>query len=278
MKVARSTTSAQLAALTAREGSPPRVEGAARLVRGLLAVLALVLLPAPGASAQEEQEEAEGRPWQVALWMKGGYLVSTGRMANNAASDNPDLRLLETVSEMNPAMLYGGGIEVRVPAHDFTIRVGWETQRALEDEEVTGQIAVCSLFEGPICEPRHIPADIRTLSTSLRLVSGNPEKTLRPVISAGVGMRSFAFTLPQCPPLEEGDSHRVCRAIVDLYEDPKPHTLLHVGVGLQAALSRLVVEVGVNGSTGRYLGGSARTDGNWYHVLRFELSTSARIF
>ena len=273
--MAKPTTSTHLAAPTARQGSLPGIRGAAGLVRGLLAVLALVLLPASGASAQEE---AEGRSWQVALWMKGGYLVSTGRMANNAASDTPELRLLETVSEMNPAMLYGGGIEVRVPARDFTVRFGWETQRALSDEEVTGQIAVCALFEGPICEPRHVPADIRTLSTSVRLVSGNPEKTLRPVISAGVGMRSFAFTLPQCPPLEAGDSHRVCRAIVDLYEDPKPHTVLHAGAGLQAALNRLVVELGINGSTGRYQGGSARTDGNWYHVLRFELSTSARVF
>ena len=276
--MATHTLPARLAALKAREGSPPGIRGAAGPVRGLLAVLALALLLAPGASAQEEQEEAEGRAWQVALWMKGGYQVSTGRMANNAASDTPDLRLLETVAEMNPAMLYGGGIEVRVPAHDFTVRVGWETQRALKDEEVTGQIAICSLFGGTICEPRHIPAYIWTVSTLVRLVSGTPEKTLRPVISAGVGMRGFAFTLPQCPPLSEGDSHRVCEAILDLYEDPEPHTILHAGIGMQAMLSRLVVELGVNGSTGRYQGGSARTDGNWYHVLRFELSTSARIF
>lgn len=233
---------------------------------------------APGASAQEEQqdqEDTEGRGWQVALWMKGGYQVSTGRMANNAASDNPDLRLLETVSELQPGMLYGGGIEVRMPTRDFTVRVGWET---INSAEVTGRIAVCELFEGPLCEPRHIPADIWAVSTMLRLVSGNPDRTIRPVISAGLGLRGFAFTLPSCPPLSEGNLHLVCEAIVDLYEDPQSHMVLHFGAGLQTALNRLVFELGANAATGQYLGGSARTDGNWYHMLRFELSTSAQVF
>lgn len=251
-----------------------RSRRSADLIRGLLAALALALLPASGAVGQEDQE-AQGRSWQLALWMKGGYQISGARMANNAASDAPDLRLLETVSELSPAALYGGGVEVRLPARDFTARVGWET---LRDGEVTGQIAVCELFEGPLCEKRYIPAEVWTLSTVFRLVSGGPEKLVRPVISAGVGMRGFAFTLPQCPPASEGDSSRVCEAILDLYEDPKPHSILLAGIGVQTELQRLVFELGVNGATGRYLGGSARTDGNWYHVLRFELSTSAHIF
>ena len=249
----------------------PRLAGS---VRAMLAVLALALVPAPGASAQEEQE-AQGRAWQLALWMKGGYQISSARMANNAASDTPELRLLETVAELSPAMLYGGGFEVRLPTRDFTARVGWET---LRQGEVTGQIAVCELFQGPLCEKRYIPADVWTLSTVFRLVSGGPEKMVRPVMSAGVGLRGFTFTLPTCPPSSEVDSHRVCEAILDLYEDPKPHSILLAGIGMQTALDRLVVELGVNGATGRYAGGSERTDGNWYHVLRFELSTSARIF
>ena len=249
----------------------PRLAGS---VRAMLAVLALALVPAPGASAQEEQE-AQGRAWQLALWMKGGYQISSARMANNAASDTPELRLLETVAELSPAMLYGGGFEVRLPTRDFTARVGWET---LRQGEVTGQIAVCELFQGPLCEKRYIPADVWTLSTVFRLVSGGPEKMVRPVMSAGVGLRGFTFTLPTCPPSSDVDSHRVCEAILDLYEDPKPHSILLAGIGVQAALDRLVVELGANGATGRYAGGSARTDGNWYHVLRFELSTSARIF
>ena len=247
---------------------------AADLIRGLLAVLALALLPAPGALAQEEQE-AQGRSWQLALWMKGGYQISGARMANNAASDAPDLRLLETVSELSPGALYGGGLEVRLPTRDFTARIGWET---LTDGEVTGQIAVCELFEGPLCEKRHVPAEVWTLSAVFRLVSGGPEQTIRPVISAGVGMRGFSFTLPQCPSATEGDRYRVCEAILDLYQNPKPHSILLAGIGAQAAVDRLVFELGVNGATGRYEGGSARTDGNWYHVLRFELSTSARVF
>ncbi len=244
------------------------------LARGLLAALSLLLCPGALASAQA-QEPPEGRPWQIALWLKGGYQISSGTMANNAASDVPDLRLLEAVAEMSPAMVYGGGLEVRVPAHDFTARVGWE---ALREGEVTGQIAVCELFAGPLCEKRYVPADIWTLSTVFRLVSGNSDNMVRPVISAGVGMRGFSYTLPQCPPPSDGDLHRVCEAILNLYESPKSHSILLAGIGLQTTLDRLVVELGVNGATGRYAGGSARTDGNWYHVLRFELATSARIF
>jgi len=275
--VAKTTTpDSPVIHIPARHAGRPRRRSprSAGLVRGLLAALALVLLPAPGAVAQEEQE-AQGRSWQLALWMKGGYQISGARMANNAASDAPGLRLLETVSELSSAALYGGGFEVRVPARDFTARVGWET---LSDGEVTGQIAVCELFEGPLCEKRYIPADIWTVSAVVRLVSGGPERLVRPVISAGVGMRGFAFTLPQCPPASDGDSYRVCEAILDLYEDPKPHSILLAGAGVQTELQRLVFELGVNGATGRYTGGSARTDGNWYHVLRFELSTSAHIF
>ena len=237
--------------------------------------LAMVLTGAYGAAAQDTQQDAEGRAWQVALWMKGGYQISSGRMANNAASDAPDLRLLETVSELEPGVIYGGGIELRMPRRDFTVRLGWET---INSAEVTGQIAVCELFTGPLCEPRHIPAEIWTASSVFRLVSGTRGNTIRPVISAGVGMRGFSFTVPQCPPLTEGDLHLVCRAIVDLYEDPKPHTILHAGAGLQADLGRLIFELGVNGASGRYLGGSERTDGNWYHVLRLELSSSAQVF
>lgn len=234
-----------------------------------------ILCTSPGASAQDEEEQAEDRPWQVALWMKGGYQISAGRMANNAASDAPDLRLLETVSELQPGVVYGGGVEVRVPARDFTVRIGWETHRG---GEVTGQVAVCELFSGPLCEPRYVPADIWAVSGVARLVSGSEEKTVRPVISAGVGMRGFTFTPPECPPRSDDQLSLVCRAIVDLYQDPKPHMVLHVGAGVQAGLNRLVIELGANAATGRYVGGSARTDGNWYHMVRFELSSSARVF
>lgn len=237
--------------------------------------LAMALCAAPGASAQETEEGAGGRPWQLAVWMKGGYQISSGTMANNAASDAPGLRLLETVSELNPGAIYGGGIEVRLPRRDFTVRLGWETTNSAE---VTGRIAVCVFFSGPLCESRDVPADIWSASAVFRLVSGNPESTFRPVISAGAGMRGFSFTVPQCPPLTEGDLHRVCEAIMDLYEDPKPHPTLHAGAGVQAALNRLVFELGLNAASGSYAGGSERTDGNWYHLVRLELSSSARVF
>ncbi len=240
----------------------------------MLAVLALALVSAPGASAQEEQE-VHGRAWQLALWMKGGYQISAGYLANNAPSDVPDLRLLETVAEMGTAARFGGGIELRLPNHDLAARLGWEILRGAE---VSGQIAACQLFEGDLCEPRVAPAEVWSISSVFRMISGNPESLLRPVILAGGGLRGFTYTVPSCPDPSVGDAYRVCSAIVDLFEDPKPHFFLQVGAGVQATASRFVFELGGYAATARYQGGSARTDGNWYHDLRLEFSTSTRIF
>ena len=127
--------------------------------------------------------------------------------------------------------------------------------------------------------PQVAPVEVWSVSSVFRMISGNEEKLLRPVILAGGGFRGFTYTvLPSCPDPSAGDAYRVCTAIVDLFEDPKPHFFLQVGAGLQAAASRFVFELGAYAATARYQGGSARTDGNWYHDLRVELSTSTRIF
>lgn len=240
----------------------------------LLVSLSLLLIPARGALAQQ-QESSEERPWQIAIWLKGGYQTSAGYLANNAPSDVPDLRLLETVAEMSPAARFGGGIELRLPNHDLSARLGWETLRGAE---VSGQIAACQLFEGDLCEPRVAPAEVWSVSSVFRMVSGNPENLLRPVILAGGGLRGFTYTVPSCPDPSAGDAYRVCAAIVDLFEDPKPHFFLQVGAGAQATANRFVFELGGYAATARYQGGTARTDGNWYHDLRLEFSTSAQIF
>lgn len=238
-----------------------------------LACLALLAFP-PGTLAQEE-ESPEGRPWQLALWLNGGYQTSAGNMANNAASDVPDLGLLETVSEMGSATIFGGGLEVRLPTQDFTLRVGWQTLRGAE---VSGQIALCRLLEGALCEPEVIPTEGWRLSGVLRMVSGRPENLFRPVILAGGGLRGFSYTLPTCPGSSAGDAYRVCVAIQDLFVDPKVHPFMQVGAGVQATANRFVFELGAYAATARYQGGSARTDGNWYHDLRLEFSTSTLIF
>lgn len=259
----------------ARDRRAPRTRPSIRgFVLGLLASLPLLLNPVSHTAAQEEEGTAD-RPWQIALWLKGGYQTSAGYLANNAPSDVPDLRLLETVAEMGSATRLGGGLEIRFPDHDFTARVGWETLRGAE---VSGRIAACQLFEGDLCEPRVAPVEVWNLSSVFRMVSGNPDNLFRPVILAGGGLRGFTYTVPACPDPSVGDLYRVCTAILDLFEDPKPHPFLQVGAGLQTALNRLVFELGAYAQTARYQGGTARTDGNWYHDLRVEFSTSARIF
>lgn len=240
-----------------------------------ITTLAPVLFPGHVLAAQE-QDSPEGRPWQIALWVKGGYSASSGSIANNSGSDVPQLGLLETVSEMNPAPVYGGGVEVRFPADEFTLRLGWE---ALSGAEVVGRIAVCRVAAGSLCEPEVVSANVWAVSSVVRLLSGNPEGWIRPVIRVGVGLRGFSYAgVPECDDSLEGNHLLVCRTIAGLYEDPKPHLRLLAGLGLRASASRFIFEAAGNAATGLYKGGSPRTDGTWYHDLRLELSTSTRIF
>lgn len=239
-----------------------------------ITALASALLTGRGLAAR--QDAPEGRPWQVALWLKGGYHASDGTLANNSPSDIPGFGLLETVAEMNSALVYGGGVEVRFPAEEMTVRLGWES---LSGAEVVGRIGVCAIAVGDLCEPRVAVADVWTVSSLARVVSGNRGSPIRPVIRAGVGLRGFSYTtIPQCPGRSAGNLAMVCRAIVELYEEPGIQLRLRLGLGLQADVGRLVLEAAGDVATGRYSGGSERTNGNWYHDLRAELSTSTSIF
>jgi len=167
-------------------------------------------------------------------------------------------------------------VEVRFPAEELTVRLGWES---LSGAEVAGRIGICSVAAGDLCEPIVAPADVWTVSSLVRVVSGNPDNEIRPVIRAGVGLRGFAYTtIPECPDRSEGAMAQVCKAIVDLYEVPGLHLRLRLGLGLQASVGRFVLEAAGDVATGRYNGGSERTNGNWYHDLRAELSTSTLIF
>lgn len=241
-----------------------------------IATLAPVLFPGHVLAAQGEQDSPEGRPWQVALWLKGGYHASEGTVANNSPSDIPGLGLLETIAEMNSALVYGGGVEVRFPAEELTVRLGWES---LSGAEIAGRIGICSVAAGDLCDPVVAPADVWTVSSLVRVVSGNPDAEVRPVIRAGVGLRGFAYpTVPECPDRSAGAIALVCSAIVDIYEDPGVQLRLRLGLGLQATVGRFVLEAAGDVATGRYNGGSERTNGNWYHDLRAELSTSTLIF
>ena len=244
----------------------------------LLTATAFSLAIGTPAVAQVEttagQEEPSGRAWNVAVWVKAGYQLPAGRLANHSVSDNPDLRLLETVSELNNSGLAGGGIEVSLPLHDFSLRLGWESTRGAE---ATGRIAICDLLEGRLCKPEVAPVAVQAVTSRLRIAGGNAESSIRPVIFLGVEVRQFDFTVSECPSLVDDEATVVCRAIIDLYADPAAHPFLRGGIGVQATVGRLALELTGSAGAGSFKGGGARVDSNWYQELRAEVSMSALI-
>ncbi len=243
---------------------------------GFLSVLTLAVLLAvvPGGTLSA-QEEPDRRGWTFGLWMAGGYQWPTGRLANNTASDNPNLGLLQTVAELNPSPVVGGGVEVRFPSQELSARVGFE---ATSGAEVTGRIAICDLVVGNICTPQIAPVQVRSLTSVVRLLAGNPGARVRPVLSGGFGVRWFEFEIPRCLPRSIGDEALICRAVTDMYQDARPHMLLRAGIGLKTSGGPISVGLETVGTTGRYSGGSDRTDGNWYHDLRVEMSTRVSVY
>ncbi len=238
---------------------------------GLCAVLAALALLAAPAAPLTAQEELAARSWSLGIWAAGGYQWTAGRLANNAASDNPNLQLLETVSNLGPSPAMAVGVELRLPQREVAVRMGLE---ATSGAEATGQVAICDLVSGGICVPEVAPVRIRAVTTTARLLTGNPLSSVRPILVGGLGVRTFDFDIPGCPPVSSTERSLICRATTDLFRDASPHYFLRFGAGLQADTDRISLALEALGSTGRYTGGAGRTDGNWYHDLRIAVSTS----
>ena len=241
---------------------------------GLFATLAAPALLAIASAPVAAQDEPGAPSWSVSLWMGGGYQWSSGRLANNAASDNPNLRLLETVADLSPSPVLAGGAAVGLPARDMSVRLGFETTSGAE---VVGQVAICDLVGGSICAPQAVPARIHSFSSSLRILAGNPLSPVRPVLIGGIGLRLFDFDIPDCPPRGADDDALICWAVTNLYRDSRPHYFLRAGVGLQARTGPLSLGVEAVGNSGRYRGGAGRTDGNWYHDLSIQVFTDVPV-
>ena len=236
------------------------------------AAVALVVFCSPPAAAQDPDP---ARGWKAGLWLAGGYQWSAGRLAKHAASDNPNLTLLEVVSDLRPSPLISGGLLLRFPDLEMAARIGLEGSSGAE---ASGQVAICDLVSGRVCVPEVVPTDIRALTAGVRLLTGNPLAQLRPVLSAGLGVRSFAFVLPECPRASTDDTALICNAVAQLFRDPDPHLFLQVGLGLQTDVGPVAVGMDAMASTGQFSGGAGRTDGSWYHALRLELFAGASLY
>ncbi len=254
-----------------------RFAAVGRLVAVAL-VASCVAWPFGGLVAQtddRDQASSPARGWRIGPWLKAGYQQSGSRLAKNSPSDVPDLGLLEVVSQLEPSWLWGGGLEVRFPARDLAVRVGWETSA---NGEISGRVAICELYQGELCRPEVAPVAARALVTQARVEGGRPSAPVRTVIFGGVEVRRLSVEPPSCA-LSAGDQRGlVCRAVVDTFLDPKTHFFLRGGLGLRFQVGNVRIEAAGSAGAGRYNGGANRTDGLWYHDMRAEISTSAMVF
>ena len=243
-----------------------------RLFTGALAFASMAfLLVAVPILAQETKPE---RTWQPALWVKGGYQYPSGKFARNTATDINTGGILETVAELSPSPVVGGGLEVRLPRHDLAARLGWETTI---DAQATGQIAACALLDGRLCKTETAQIRILGAGFDLRVLRGEPTARVRPVISGGVALRWYDITVSECT-ASESDARRVCRAVVDLYRDPGLHTVIRGGAGATFRLDHLATALVFSAGAGRYSGGTERVSGRWYMDFRAELSAGVAVF
>lgn len=243
----------------------------ARLTGAALAVALLVLCGPPAAA--QDPDATSG--WKAGLWLAGGYQWPGGRLAKHAASDNPNLALLEVVSDLRPSPLISGGLHLRFPGLDMAVRIGLEGSSGAE---ASGQVAICGLVSGRICAQEIVPTQVRAVTSGVRLLAGSALAQVRPVLSAGLGVRSFTFVLPECPQASTDDTALICNAVADLFRDPDPHLFLQVGLGLQVDVGPVAAGMDAVASTGQFSGGAGRTDGNWYHALRIELFAGASLY
>lgn len=238
---------------------------------------AAALLPAHLGAVQAGQEGAAGRSWTAALWAQGAYQVTSGRLAT-APSNLIEEPLANMVADLGRAFVVGGGVDIGFPALDLDLRLGIETSMGAE---ATGQVGVCTLFDGPLggplCRVEAAPVEVRGITAQLRIYRGNPAWRVRPLFGGGAGWRQYSFERPDCSGRASGGPQRACNLITDMFHGPGGHVVFRVAAGARAKSGRYMSDLIASAGTGRFAGGTPRVNGNWYMDVRIELSAGIQI-
>ncbi len=243
---------------------------ARQLINGaLLAAMTLTPLGAPA----DAQTMDQTRSWRVAVWAKAGYQRPSGEFARNLPSDLEELVNFVSQFKVDPAMLGGGGVEVRFPATSITASLGWEVSGVAD---AVGTLGICNVLQGPICDPTLAPTRFRSLTADFRFLMRRSGDRIRPYLLAGTAIRQMSIDAPSCN--QTGDLLLICQFAVALYEDPSPHGYLRLGLGLEVARGPLLLNLGGSAGMGKYVGGDDRTTSNWYNEVRFEASAGFLVY
>lgn len=240
-----------------------------RVLWGAMAFAAAgALLPAQTLEAQDGV-----RSWRVAVWLKGGYQHPNGNLAQSQPSDIPELQNYLSQFRVDPARLIGAGVEVRFPAQSMGARLGWERS---EVADAIGRLGICTVLEGPICEPAVAVAQFQALTAEFRLLMRERRDRMRPLLLVGAALRETAIDAPACDP--NAEDPRICETIVALYDNPVPHFYLRLGLGLEATPGPLVLNALASVGTGRYGSNTDHVHGQWYNEFRFEISAGYVVY
>ncbi len=230
------------------------------------------ILCALAGGALAAQEETRAGDWLVRFWLDGGYQAPTARMAKNAPSDVEGLAAVETVGDFHGSPFVGAFVDVEPEA--MRMAFGLAFRRTL-GAAASGKIGLCGLVPGTLCIEPEADVTINDAELQIRFLSGAAGRLLRPFIGGGVGLRWYQFELPECP-TDPNDVAYVCGAIIQMFQDPKLHSMIHARLGFRAEGRRLASDLALRVGTGRYAGGAGRTDGNWYQDIRLEFGLGAR--
>lgn len=241
----------------------------------LVAVSVLAMVAGPFVAYLEADQKTDSiRPWTATAWAQGAYQIPSGRLAT-APSNLIEIPLANTVANLGRSFVASGGISVGFPAHDLDVRLGVETSIGAE---ATGQVGICDLVEGLLCQPETASVVVRGIMAELRTYRGDPEWPVRPMLGGGAGWRQYSFNLPDCTDRSSGDPRRVCELISDLFRgDGGGHVVFRFAAGARARSGRYVSDLVASLGAGRYGGGAQRVNGNWYLDIRIELSAGVQI-
>lgn len=236
--------------------------------------IAVAVLSSFDATSAQQADAAAGRSWSLSAWAQGAWQMPNGRLAT-APSNLPERPLANSVSDLGQSLVISAGADLDFLGHELGVRLGFETTA---NADATGQIGICEIVTGRICEPETVATSVRGVLAHVRAYRGNPEWPVRPVVGVGVGLRMYSFDQPNCPGRADQVAREVCDLIKDMFQGDGSHLVFRGMVGARAERNRYVSEATLSAGVGKFNGGTQRVNGAYYADIRLELLAGVRVF
>jgi len=201
--------------------------------------------------------------WTFRGTAEAGVFRSTRDLGKNVG-DLQEFEILQVRARMEPATVYGGGVEAVAPDGRTMFRVLF---RGTFNGTATGSVPVCDLFEqtSSDCDPRVVDATMASFLGEVVFLQGTPGDKLRQNFIIGAGLRSYQFTADACDPdVTNPVLYQICELILPIYEDQSPvQPFAEFGFGLMYGTGPIDAFVRVLGIVGSYQGGSGSAEGGY---------------